>query len=304
MKIGYSTLACPYWDLNTILDKAVEYGYQGVEIRVLQGNLDLPRVSALADQPDHTRGQFVEKGVALVCLSSSESLDSKKSSAIEESKATIREFIQLASRLGCPFVKIFSGDIQGWFDNKDRVLTRIVRHLQALAPVAAKAGVTILVENSGDLSGSDDIWFIVDAVGHPNVQCCWNQVNAMTQREAATTSVPRLGSKIALVHLCDADFEEDGILKDYKPLGSGMVEVGRQIEILKGIVFDGWAVVDWPKLWFTTLPDAEQFLPTAAKYIRARIDEKQPILTAYKGDKQATRFAKARPFSSLKPATP
>src|SRR5438046_223650 len=40
--LGFSTLGCPAWSWNKILDFAKEYGFLGVELRGVQGNMDLP----------------------------------------------------------------------------------------------------------------------------------------------------------------------------------------------------------------------------------------------------------------------
>ena len=41
MKLAFSTLGCPEWDLDTIIRAARKYGYDGIELRALAGSLDL-----------------------------------------------------------------------------------------------------------------------------------------------------------------------------------------------------------------------------------------------------------------------
>ena len=48
---------------------------------------------------------------------------------------------------------------------------------------------------------------------------------------------------------------------------------------------------EWPKLWVDSLPAPESVLPEVAKFLRETIDAKQPILSAYKGDKNAPKLA-------------
>jgi sugar phosphate isomerase/epimerase len=91
------------------------------------------------------------------------------------------------------------------------------------------------------------------------------------------------------VHICDASFNAD-VLVDYKLPGEGDLEVARQIEILKGMAFDGYVVFEWPRRWVDRLAAPETSLPAAAKFLRDLLNEKQPILTAYKGDKNAPKF--------------
>ena len=120
----------------------------------------------------------------------------------------------------------------------------------------------------------------------------------MTVGERPTNSMPRLGHKIGLVHLADADFDEQGILRDYKPLGQGQTEVARQIELLKGLIYDRYLVFEWPKMWVDSLPAPETVLPDVAKFLRQRLEEKHVILSAYKGDKHAPRLASRETASS------
>ena len=290
MKIGFSSQVCPGWDLETILTKAAELGFDGVELRGLRGELNLPLVPELARDPQATLRRFEERGVELVCLAACVALDSKSKRKVDGNKATIVEYIELASQLSCPYVRILMGEVQR-FDNQRAALARIAEAVRSLIPVASRHDVVLLVENGGDFPGSDGLWFVTDAADHPAVRVCWNQSHAMAIRERCSTSVPRLGSRISLVHACDAAFDERGLLVEYKLPGDGETEVAKQIELLKGLAYDGYVVFDWPKLWVESLPDAETVLPGVARFLRECIDAKQAVLTAYKSDKNKPRMS-------------
>jgi len=290
MKIGFSSLVCPTWNLETIVANAAKFGFQGVELRGLCGELHLPLVPELARDPEAVRRLFADNHVELVCLGASATLTSKSRRVLAEQKGAATEFMELAFKLGCPYVRIFVGEVDRR-DNQRAALARIVEALISLAPIAARLGVMLLVENGDDFPGSADIWFLIDAVGHPAVGCCWNQCHAMTLGERATNSIPRLGSKIGMVHLCDGKFDEAGAMLSYALPGEGDIGVKRQIEILKGLLYDRYLMFEWPKLWVDSLPAPELVLPKVAKFIRETIDAKQSILSAYKGDKNAPTLA-------------
>ncbi len=290
MKIAFSTLACPGWNLETIVTQASAMGYDGVEIRGLQGELDLPVVPALSADPPGVQALFREHKIDLVCLGCSASLESTRSTEVARQKASVVEYLELARKLGCPFVRIFAGEVQGHEDPRE-TLSRIAEALRSLVPAAVREGVTILVENSGDFVTSADMWFLMDAVGHPRVRCCWNPCAARTLGERPTKSLPTLASKIGMVHLCDAAFDEQGVLLEYKPPGEGNVELDRTIELLKGLLYRGYLVFEWPRLWVPSLAPPDAVLPQAAEWMRKRLEEKQPVLTAYKNDKHAPRLA-------------
>jgi sugar phosphate isomerase/epimerase len=45
MKLSFSTLGCPAWSYQDILRRAAEYGFDGITIRGLNGELDLVKVA-------------------------------------------------------------------------------------------------------------------------------------------------------------------------------------------------------------------------------------------------------------------
>ena len=290
MKLGFSSMVCPGWDLDTLVTRASELGFDGVELRGLRGELHLPLVPELAGRPERVRDLLSEKNVELVCLGASATLDSKNGRALAAAKGELTEFVELAGRLGCPFVRVYVGEIQR-FDHHRAALARIAEAFISLVPFAVQHNVTLLVENGGDFASSRDLWFIVDAVGHPAVRCCWNQCHGLTIGERGTKSIPRLGNKIGMVHVCDAAFDDQGVLLEYRPLGQGDAEISRQIDLLKGVLFDRYLMFEWPKLWQPTLPSPDAVLPDVVAFLRARLDDKQPVLTAYKNDKNAPKFA-------------
>jgi sugar phosphate isomerase/epimerase len=276
-------------------------GFQGVEIRAVQGELHLPLVPELAGNPERTRAMFSSKQVELVSLACSATLDSRKRRVLAEKKALLTEFVELANRLGCPFVRIQAGEIQSW-DNQRIALGRIAETLRTMIPVLSGNNVALLVENGGDFPGSADLWFLVDAVNHPSVLACWNQCYARTAGERATNSLPRLGANLGLVHVADAAYDDQGVLLQYTPLGAGQTEVSRQVEILKGLAYNGYLMLDWPKMWDASLPDPESALPAAGQYLRDLVSTKQAVLSAYKGDKYAPKFVSRSPSGQV-PAT-
>ncbi len=294
MKIGFSSLVCPGWDLETIVTNAAEYGFDGVELRGLRGELNLPLAPELSADPNAVRQLFDEKGVELVCLGSSASLDSRDPKELARQKDVITQYVELAAKLGCPFVRVHAGEVQR-LDNQRAAQARIAQGLISVAPVAVKHGVTLLIENGGDFPSSDATWFFVDAVEFPAVRCCWNQCNGMIAGEHPTTSIPRLGSKIGMVHVCDADFDDQHLLVEHKMLGEGQAGVARQIELLKGLLYDRYLMFEWPKLWDASLPAPETALPAVAKFLREQVDAEQKVLTAYKSDKRPPKFAPRTP---------
>ncbi len=292
MKLAFNSIANVGWDLPTLVMKAKEYGYQGIELRGLSGQMELPLASELAASPARIAGLIRDTGVELVCLSSAASFHMPNPAEVAQNLATARAYIELAARLSCPMVRVFAGEIPRGkilYERRETVLGRIANALRTLVPVAAENGVTVVVENGGDFSDSAALWYLVDAVDSPVVQCCWSPFAARSRMERPTISIPRLGTKIAMVHVCDGKFAANGGLESYATPGQGDLEIPRMVQLLKGIAYQGYLVVDWPKLWVPSLAEADKVLPAAAKFLQPLINEKPLVMTAYKGDKNAPR---------------
>jgi fatty-acyl-CoA synthase len=289
MKIGFSSAAAPSWDLERLVTQAAELGFEGLELRGLGGELHLPSVPALARDPQSVRSFLKDKAIELVCLASSATLSPRRERELTRHRAAIVEFIELAGELGCPCVRIHAGEVEKG-DDRAAALARVAQELRSLVPSAVRYGVTLLIENGGDFCGSADMWYVMDAVNHPSVRCCWNQCHAMTLNERPTTSLPRLGRKIGMVHLCDAKFGPGGVLSGYAPLGEGDTEVERGIELLRGLIYQGYLIFEWPKLWVPSLPDPQNALPGVAAFLKEVLAKKQPVLSAYKGDNNAPKL--------------
>ena len=294
MKIGFSSLVCPDWELETIISRAAEMGFDGVELFGLCREMHLPRVPELARDPERVRQKFRDGHIDLICLGTSASLASCQQRVIDGQRAIIAEYLELAAKLECPYVRICAGEIQE-YDYQRLALSRVAAEITSLIPLVTHHNVTLLVENGGDFPGSDALWFIIDAAGHPAVQACWSQHRALTIGERPTTSIPRLSGRIGTVHICDAEYDPQGVPTEYKLPGRGQVEVARQIELLKGLGYDGYLIHEWPKASIPSLPEPDKVLPEVAAFLRECVEARQAELTAYKGDKRKPKLATRAP---------
>ena len=301
MKIGFSSLVCPEWNLDTILAKAAEYGFDGVELHGLPGERSLPVASEVASDPEATRKRFVSANVELVCLGSDVRLDARSGRERSRQRHELEAYIRLASSLGCPYVRIAAGEVQRG-QTRQMTLARVAEELRGIAPFAGEQKVAVLVENGGDFCGSADAWYLCDSASHPAIRVCWNPCTALGMRERPTTSIPRLASKIGLFHVCDGAFDRDGLMTGFRIPGTGDVELERAIELLRGVVYRDYLMFVWPTREGRALASPDEVLPQVQSFLRQRVDARQPVLTAYKGDKKAVKLSSPPPRSAARPA--
>ena len=68
LPIAFSTLGCPGWDLQKILNFAEQHGFAAIELRGLQGNLDLPSHPAFAaERIAQTKRDILSRSLRVAC---------------------------------------------------------------------------------------------------------------------------------------------------------------------------------------------------------------------------------------------
>jgi sugar phosphate isomerase/epimerase len=294
IKIGFSSSVCPTWDVQQIAENANEMGFYGVELGVVRDELHLPAAEDLQTDKeiDQVRKFFADNHVEIACLASIYAFDAREKNVRMRSVTRTIECIELAEKLGCPLVRFPIGAPAGR-EPVEHCLARQVPHLAELARIAARKHITLLVSNTPQLPSSRSLWFVVDGVSQPGLKCAWNPVLGRACREGHSVAIPRLGARIRAIQMGDADFDEVGHFVGYRPLGEGDMDYSAHVDLLKGVLFDGYLTFDWPQARWEKAPPPDEALPAALERIVERLKHTEPELTAYKKDKKAANWSAA-----------
>lgn len=264
-RLSFSTLGCPKWTLDQILTCAVTNGYQGVELRGLQGELDLTRSPAFSS-PERiraTRQQFAGRNVAIVNLGASTRLHLADPAKRTEQLDHAKRFIELATQLGCPYVRVFPNELP---KNQDRAQTieRIVSGLVELSQFATGSPVQVLLETHGDVIESGLLNQIMTAAGRPNVGLVWDIVNMWSvTKEPPAHAYQVLKSHIRHVHTKDLRIAGDK--HQYVALGEGDAPLAEAINALRNGGYAGYYCYEWEKVWHPEIPEPEEVFPKYPK---------------------------------------
>src|SRR5215469_11259210 len=113
MKISFSTLGCPDWSLPQAIDLAMRDGYDGLELRFLEGEDSFWKLPAFQGTGlKHTRRLISESGLAITCLDTACRFDSPDSLERKKWLAEGERMAELAARLGAPAIRVFGDRIQ------------------------------------------------------------------------------------------------------------------------------------------------------------------------------------------------
>lgn len=267
LQFAFSTVACPQWTLEQVVDHAREWGYGGVELRTLgPGGGGLACDPALST-PGKVAQAFQGSGVTPLCLSTSHALHHRDSTRIRQTRLAMLQSLEDAAAIGCRSVRVFGNEVSPGEDRRT-VLLRIAKNLQPALDKATELGIEILFENAGSFATPKEWWWLLDVISHPMVGLSWNIANSASidpNDRGGWVSVPTLNHRIRLAKVKDTRIGEG---TGYVPLGEGTVGIEGFIQRLHGVGFDGFLSVEWDRLWLPTLAPAEEYLPEALNRLR------------------------------------
>ena len=183
--------------------------------------------------------------------------------------ADARRFIDLASVLEVPYVRVFGNKING---PRDEVLARVVDGLHQLGEYGGPRGVTVLIESHGDFVDSPTLKEVLTRADSKNVALLWDAHHTFVDgHEQPEQTVAELGSWIRHTHLKDS--VPDGKGRKYVLTGTGEVPVERQVMALRDIGYKGYYCFEWEKVWHPDLQEPEVAFPDYARVVGSYLKE-------------------------------
>ncbi len=267
MKIAFSTLGCPAWSLDEVADAALADGYDSIELRALDGSLDLLSHPDL--QPHRiavTRARLRARGLAVCCVDSPCVFDSASDSERRAQVAVAVRHAELARALGASLVRVFPDRIPAG-ETREATRDRIARSLGEAAR-RAPAGVRIGLETHGDFARGEVAAEIARLADHPSVALIWDVANSRAAGDAIDEAARAVAPFLAHVHLRDA-MPVAG-REHWLPVlaGRGQVSFEEALVALDGLGYDGVVSFEWEKYWHPEIEEPEVALPDFARAVR------------------------------------
>jgi len=257
--IAFSTLGCPAWEWKKILGFAGQHGFSAIELRGLEGNLDLPSHPIFAvDRIEQTKKEIRASKLRIANLGSSAKMYVEDPAKREKELGDARRFIDLASTLGAPYVRVFGGKAES--DKSaapsDETKARVAAGLHELGKYAGPRNVTVIIESHDHFTASATLKDVLRAADSEHVALLWDAHHTFaTSSEDPEFTVRQLGPWIRHTHLKDS--VGNGEDRKYVLTGRGTVPIQRQIEALRSIGYKGFYCFEWEKLWHPDIDDPE-----------------------------------------------
>ena len=249
-------MGCPAWDWLKILDFAREHGFAAVELRGLQGSMDLPtRPEFSPENIAKSKKDIASRGLHIACVSSSAeephvTPTRRNTSSSWRTHAVLSTW---ALALKAPYVRVFGNKIEG---PRDEVVERVGTSLGQLGAYAGPHGVTVIIESHGDFTDSATLKALLEKANSRHVGLFWDAHHTFVSgKEEPEFTVGQLGKYISHTHLKDSRPEGNDV--HYVLTGQGTVPVKRQVEALVKIGYRGYYSFEWEKVWHPDIDEPE-----------------------------------------------
>ena len=271
MKIGFTTLGCPLWDMDTIIRRAVEYGYDGVDFRGYRKTLDLYRCREFSSGIKETIRKFADAGLETPCFSTSAHVftqePAERSAALDE----VRRYAEICALFNGKYLRVFVGRLEG--TPRPLALEDAGEALREMAAAAGEYGIILLVETHDDWTSGADLAPLILAADPPGAGVVWDTHNTVRLcGEPPAETWRALGARVRYTHWKDSIPCEDSP-EGYRLClpGEGDIPFRAIFECLREGGYDGYLAFEWEKRWYPEIEEPEIAFPRFAQVMRDMI---------------------------------
>lgn len=265
MKLSFSTLACPDWSFREVYATAADLGYDGVEIRGVADQMYAPKIYNFTDEKiESAKAHFAKRALDIPLLTSGAYV--LDNTDLESVKTEIREYSELAKKLGVKYVRVLMERTPAPEAIPD--FEYLAKSYRELCGIAAEYGITLLTETNGFLSDTKVCRRFMDTVNAENMGLIWDVHHTYRFfNETPEETVANIGKYIKHVHLKDSVKGSNGKIT-YMLTGYGDFPFDEVIAALKGIGYDGYLSYEWVKRWSRELAEPGVALFQYINYIK------------------------------------
>ena len=274
MKLAFTTLACPDWSLEQCIEAAQRYGYDGLELRLLDGEIITSELSR--EQQSRVRALTRRAGLPVAGLDTSVRVAQIELNSRDQQIREGRALLELAHDLEAPFIRVFAGSPAG--ASEEEAAVGAVATLEKLVRRGHELGVAIALETHDAFSSSALVAQVVNQIKDPIVGALWDFLHPYRLGETAQETAQRLSEHMLHVHVKDGQRpQEQNAEWKLTLLGEGDVPTLEMLAALRSTGYAGWLSVEWEKKWHPGLAGPEVALPQHIAKLREYLSALPPL---------------------------
>jgi sugar phosphate isomerase/epimerase len=266
LRIAFSTLAFPDATLAEATTLGRSWGYAGVELRLIDGQLIDSSMSAA--ERVRVKQTIAAASLPIVSVDSSIILTS------EEAGLELRRFLELANEWESPLIRVYGGPLAEEPGTRRKQMEAAARVLQEAIPLAERFGVAVAIETHDSFSASAVVAELLAMVQSKWVGALWDTHHPHRMGERPAEVYEHIGPRVLHVQVKDA--RRSAAHKggwQLVPLGEGEVPVRETIRLLAASGYAGYISVEWEKYWHPDIEEPQIALPQHLKVLQEWVND-------------------------------
>jgi sugar phosphate isomerase/epimerase len=265
MKLAVSTLACPAWTLDEIIDNVAAAGAGGIDFRGVASEIDITRLPQFTTELPETMRRLGEKNLRLPCFNLSTTLVTVDAARWASFVDEVTRYARLARVTGTRLLRVFGGTVPAGLTRAQAA--ELARgHLSEIIAIARGCDCRIVLESHDDWATGAQVLELLGDVPPDEVGVLWDIEHSHRGGETAAETTARLRDYICHVHIKDSR-RSDG-RNSPTLLGEGELPIEAAVAALRGIGYGGWYTLETEKRWRSEAPEPEASLPQFVAYMR------------------------------------
>jgi len=268
LKLAFTTLGCPNWDMETIISQAVECGYDGVDFRGFLGQMEIYKLPEFSSEIETTKKRFNEAALEIPCFSSSVRLFTTSEEELNKFLGELKEYGKLCNEFNTPYIRVFGGSIGNI--SREEAFNIVESNLRDMLKIAEEYDITLLLETHDDWTRCEYVHEILKRAESKHIQVLWDIHHPYrTVGESPQLTWDTLGENIKYTHWKDSYIKKDTV-RGYQLclLGKGDIPLGKIYHILRENGYTGYFTLEWEKLWCPEIEEPEVAFSQYARFMK------------------------------------
>jgi sugar phosphate isomerase/epimerase len=266
VKFTLNTLGAPTWTLEDTATNARAYGYAGVDLRLIDGEL-ISLDSVLANR-ERIKALFPAGELPVASLATSVRLATREPHIRQATLEEANAWIDLAAELHVPVIRFFAARNPPEMDLESSIEV-VGEMLALLSDRARQSAVKIGVETHDEFASAQTVARALAFAPADITGAVWDMWHTTRAGESPARCMELLRGRVINVHLKDARRTADGW--QLVLLGEGDIPVQEGLRSLDTIGYDGCVSVEWEKKWHPEIAEPEIAFPQYMRVLRTYV---------------------------------
>lgn len=264
LRFTLNTLGAPAWTLEETATNARAYGYAGVDLRLIDG--EVISLDSVRANRERIKDLFPVDDLPVATLATSVRLATREPRIRQATLDEGNAWIDLAAELQVPVIRFFAARNPPEMDLESSIQA-VGEMLALLADRARQAEVQIGVETHDEFASARSVAKALAFAPLDSTGAVWDMWHTTRAGESPAECIQLLNGRIINVHLKDARRAADGW--QLVLLGEGDIPVQEGLRSLNMSGYAGTVSVEWEKKWHPEIAEPEVAFPQYMHMLRS-----------------------------------